>query len=36
MLIASAAPPLIARLGPVLSAIKPVQEISPETMGAVP
>jgi len=36
MLIASATPPLITRLGTVLSAIKPLQEISPETMGAVP
>jgi MFS family permease len=36
MLIASAAPPLIARLGPVLSPMKPMEEISPETMGAVP
>jgi len=36
MILASASPPLIARLGPVLSAIKPMEEISPETMGAVP
>jgi MFS family permease len=36
MIVAAAAPPLIARLGPVLSAISPLTEISPETMGAVP
>jgi MFS family permease len=36
MLLAAASPPLIARLGPALSAMKPVEEISPETMGAVP
>jgi hypothetical protein len=36
MILAAASPPLIARLGPVLSAIKPMEEISPETMGVVP
>ena len=36
MIVAAAAPPLIARLGPVLSAISPLAEISPETMGGVP
>ena len=36
MIIAAAAPPLIGRLGPVLSEMKPLAEISPETMGAVP
>jgi len=36
MVAASASPPLIARFGPVVSAMKPVEEISPETMGAVP
>jgi MFS family permease len=36
MILAAASPPLIARLGPVLSAVKPMEEISPETMGAVP
>jgi MFS family permease len=36
MLLAAASPPLIARLGPPLSAMKPIEEISPETMGAVP
>ncbi|HEX4054457.1 MAG TPA: MFS transporter [Tepidisphaeraceae bacterium] len=38
MLIASMAPRLIGRLGPVLSEspMRPAQEISPETMGAVP
>jgi MFS family permease len=36
MIVAAASPPLIARLGPVLSAAKPMEEISPETMGAVP
>jgi MFS family permease len=36
MILAAASPPLIARLGPALSAMKPMEEISPETMGAVP
>jgi MFS family permease len=36
MILAAASPPLIARLGPALSAVKPMEEISPETMGAVP
>ena len=36
MILAAASPPLIARLGPVLSAMRPMEEISPETMGAVP
>lgn len=36
MIIAAAAPPLIARLGPALASIRPAAEISPETMGAVP
>jgi MFS family permease len=36
MILAAASPPFIARLGPALSAMKPMQEISPETMGAVP
>jgi len=36
MILAAASPPLIARFGKVVSAIKPVEEISPETMGAVP
>lgn len=36
MVIASASPPLIARLGPALSAIPALEEISPETMGVVP
>jgi len=36
MIIAAAAPRLIGRLGPVLSEMKPLAEISPETMGAVP
>jgi MFS family permease len=36
MILAAASPPLIARLGPALSAVKPLEEISPETMGAVP
>ena len=36
MLLAAASPRLIAHLGPVLSSVKPMEEISPETMGAVP
>lgn len=36
MIVAAASPRLIARFGPVLSSIKPIEEISPETMGAVP
>jgi MFS family permease len=36
MILAAASPPLIARLGAVLSPVGPMEEISPETMGAVP
>jgi hypothetical protein len=36
MILAAASPRLIARLGPVLTAVKPMEEISPQTMGAVP
>jgi MFS family permease len=36
MLLAAASPPLIARFGPAVAPIKPMEEISPETMGAVP
>jgi MFS family permease len=36
MLIASTSPPLIARLGSAISSITLAEEISPETMGAVP
>jgi MFS family permease len=38
MILAAASPPLMARLGPVLSGppVQPLEEISPETMGAVP
>jgi MFS family permease len=36
MVIASASPRFIARLGPALSGVSVAEEISPETMGAVP
>jgi hypothetical protein len=36
MVVASAAPRWIARLGKEITPIKPFEEISPETMGAVP
>jgi hypothetical protein len=36
MILAAASPKLIGRLGPVVSSVKPIEEISPETMGAVP
>jgi hypothetical protein len=36
MVLASASPRFIARLGPVLSGVSVAEEISPETMGAVP
>jgi hypothetical protein len=36
MVLASLSPRFIARLGPVLSGVSVAEEISPETMGAVP